>query len=310
MLMRYFSRVPGVPETLGPVAHRIAGVKMLPEGVRAAIGDACATHLALPGFVRSFKVRIAGAEITMAARPWVSLVSVAYYRGLDAFEPRTVALFAALAQHAGVIVDVGANAGIFALLAARLRPEARILAFEPHPLVAMSLAKSVALSGARGIEVFPTALGAETAYTQLFTSISDALTSLDAARVENSVAITVPMTTLDAMTTERGVSGVDLVKVDVEGWELPVFQGATATFARDRPVVIFEALADAPAAAIDEFFARLDYQILVIAPGNLQKVALASPMGAGAAPERNFIAVPVERLTRVLGIATTALAGW
>jgi len=301
MLMRYFARLPGVPEVLGPLAHRIGRMKQLPAGLRGVIGDACATNLALPGYVRSFSVTVAGTEITLAARPKVSLIGLAYYRGLDDFEPTTVALFAALARQARVIIDIGANAGVFALLAARLRPDARILAFEPHPLVAMSLARNVRLSEARGVEVLPTALGASTGYTTLFTTVSDVLTSLDGTRVPDPVELTVPVTTLDAIVRERDVRSIDLIKVDVEGWELPVFQGAAATLARDRPVVIFEALADAPSAAIEEIFGKLDYQIRVIAPGTLRRVTLAS--AAGAAPERNFVAVPSERLAGVLEAA-------
>ncbi|MDB4982837.1 MAG: hypothetical protein JWM82_3589 [Myxococcales bacterium] len=302
-LTRYLARVPGLPELLGPVARRLASESVLSSKVRGAIGGACATNLALPGYVRSFSTTIAGAEITMAAKPRVSLVGLAYYRGLADFEPTTVALFAALARHARVIVDVGANAGIFSLLAARLRPEARILAFEPNPLVAMSLARSVALSGARGVEVLPTALGTKIGYSTLFTTVSDVLTSLDGARVPDAVELTVPVTTLDAVLKERNVVGVDLIKVDVEGWELPVFEGAAETLARDRPVVIFEALADAPAQAIDELFTKLRYEIRVVMPGSLRKVTLASTSGAGAAPERNFVAIPVERLAAVLEAA-------
>jgi len=300
LLMKYFARLPGMPEVLGPMAHRVGRMKILPAGLRGAIGHACATYLALPGYVRSFSVAVAGTEITMAAKPKVSLVGLAYYRGLDGFEPATVALFAALARQARAIVDVGANVGVFSLLAARLQPEARILAFEPQPVVAMSLARNVALSGTRKVEVLPTALGATTGYTSLFTTVSDVLTSLDGARVPDSVELTVPITTLDAVVRERGVVGIDLVKIDVEGWELPVFQGAAATFARDRPIVIFEALADAPASAIDEFFAKLDYEIRVIEPGSLEKVTLAST--AGAASERNFVAVPSERLQMLLDL--------
>jgi len=305
MLMRYLSRVPGVPEVLGPIARGIGRMHVCPSGFRATIGEACATHLALPGYVRSFTVPVGGTQVTMAARPRVSLVSLAYYRGLDGFEPSTVALFAALVRKARVVMDVGANAGIFALMAARLRPDARILAFEPHPLVAMSLAKSVELSGARNVEVLPTALGTNIGYTTLFASVSDSLTSLDGTRVVDAIELTVPVTTLDAIAHERKVVGVDLVKVDVEGWELPVFQGAAATFARDRPVVIFEALGDAPAAAIDEFFASLNYEIRVIAEGSLPRVTLASATGAGAAPERNFVAVPAERVPAVLDLVNS-----
>src|SRR5882757_2666549 len=153
LLMKYFARLPGMPEVLGPMAHRVGRMKILPAGLRGAIGHACATYLALPGYVRSFSVAVAGTEITMAAKPKVSLVGLAYYRGLDGFEPATVALFAALARQARAIVDVGANVGVFSLLAARLQPEARILAFEPQPVVAMSLARNVALSGTRKVEV-------------------------------------------------------------------------------------------------------------------------------------------------------------
>lgn len=299
--MKYFSRVPGMPEVIGPVVHRLGQMKGLPTALRAAIGQACATHLALPGYVRSFSVVVGGIPITMAARPRVSLVNLAYYRGLDVFEPCTIALFAALARRARVIVDVGANAGIFALVAAHLRPEARILAFEPHPIVAMSLAKNAKLSGAHSVEVLPIALGAETGYATLFMSVSDSLTSLDGSRIEDAVEITVPVTTLDLVAKERGVHGVDLVKVDVEGWELAVFQGAAGILARDRPVVIFEALGDAPAAAIDELFLCLNYQIRVIAHRSLRKTTLVS--AAGTAPERNFIAIPTERLPEILDAA-------
>ena len=301
MLIKYLTRVPGMPEAFGPIARRLGRMTALPTGFRAAVRQACATHLAIPAYVRSFSVTVGGAEITMAARPGVSLVVVAYYRGLDDFEPSTVALFAALARKARTVVDVGANAGIFSLLAARVRPEARILAFEPHPLVAMSLARNVSLSGARGVEVFPAALGATSGYTKLFTTVSDVLTSLDRSRVPDPVELSVPITTLDAVVADRNVRGVDLVKVDVEGWELPVFQGAATTFARDRPVVIFEALAESPASAIDQFFAALRYEIRCIAAGSLQRVTLAAT--AGTASERNFVAIPAERVAEVLELA-------
>jgi FkbM family methyltransferase len=170
----------------------------------------------------------------------------------------------------------------------------------------MSLARNVALSGARNVEVLPTALGTKSGFTTLFTSVSDSLTSLDKTHIADPVELTVPITTLDAIVSERRVSGVDLVKVDVEGWELPVFQGASATFARDRPVVIFEALDDAPAAAIDDFFRNLGYEIRVIDGGSLQKVTLASAAGAGAAPERNFVAIPSERVPAVLAAVGAA----
>lgn len=140
----------------------------------------------------------------------------------------------------------------------------------------MSLARNVGLSGAANVEVLPTALGAEVGYAPLFTTVSDVLTSLDESRVPDAIKLIVPVTTLDAVVVERKVEGVNLVKVDAEGWELPVFRGASATLARDRPTIVFEALADSPAAELASFFEALRYEIFAVAERRLEKIALAS----------------------------------
>ena len=300
-LPRYLYRIPGLPEVVGPLARQVGQTTWLPRAVRDAVTSACATNLALPGYVRHFSTRVGGTDITMGARPKASLIGLAYYKGLEAFEPNTVAVFAALAPGARTIVDVGANVGIFSLLAARLAPAARILAFEPQPIAAMSLARNVGLSEAGNVEVLPTALGAEVGYAPLFTTVSDVLTSLDESRVPDAVKLIVPVTTLDAVVVERKVEGVDLIKVDAEGWELPVLRGTSATLARDRPTIIFEALADSPAAELASFFEGLRYEIFVVAERRLEKVALASV--AGHALERNFVAVAAERRARLLDTA-------
>jgi hypothetical protein len=49
------------------------------------------------------------------------------------------------------------------------------------------------------------------------------------------------VTTLDAFCSEKSISRVDMLKVDVEGGELGVFQGAQQLLAqRDAPIVMFE----------------------------------------------------------------------
>ena len=46
--------------------------------------------------------------------------------------------------------------------------------------------------------------------------------------------------TLDSLVDELGLSRVDVIKLDVDGDELPVLRGASRTLARYRPAVIFE----------------------------------------------------------------------
>jgi FkbM family methyltransferase len=254
--------------------------------------------LALPAYVRRFSTSAGGVQFTLGSRPRVSLVGYAYYQGLEEFEPNTIALFAALAKTARTVVDVGANIGIFSLVAAGVRPQSRILAFEPQPMVAMSLARNVAFSEASNVEVFPAALGSAIGYAALYTTVSDVLSSMDRARVPDAIKLIVPATTLDEIANEKNVVDVDLVKIDAEGWELQVLEGAASTLERDRPTVLFEALADSPAAAITALFSGLDYDIWVIAEGRIERVDLCS--AAGKANERNFVAIPKERSDQVL----------
>jgi hypothetical protein len=55
-----------------------------------------------------------------------------------------------------------------------------------------------------------------------------------------SAPVRVPVTTLDALVAAQGLARVDLVKVDVEGFEGDVLDGAADTIARHRPAFILE----------------------------------------------------------------------
>lgn len=62
-----------------------------------------------------------------------SAASGAYWVGLDAYEGCTLSVFAHLVATCQHIVDVGANTGLFSLLAATINPQATVHAFEPFP---------------------------------------------------------------------------------------------------------------------------------------------------------------------------------
>ena len=56
-------------------------------------------------------------------------------RGLWGYEGETIRVFLALVQESQTIIDIGANTGLFALLAAGAKPSCRVWAFEPVPFI-------------------------------------------------------------------------------------------------------------------------------------------------------------------------------
>lgn len=145
-----------------------------------------------------------------------------------------------------VVVDVGANIGTHAIVAAlRVGPTGRVYACEAHPATAAFLRRNIRLNGLEPIvEAIDSAIG-ETAGQAVFSDYR----SDDQNHVTTACAdgIAVSVRTLDSLVPN---GNIDLLKIDVEGFELMVLRGARATLARVQ-AIYFEAW--------DRHFARYGY---------------------------------------------------
>jgi len=91
-----------------------------------------------------------GASFRYAATRDDGIGRYLYWRGLSAWESATTRMFFAAARRARVVVDVGANTGIYTLLACAASPHCRVVAFEPVPRVFRRLEENIALNGWQG----------------------------------------------------------------------------------------------------------------------------------------------------------------
>ncbi|HEY6822541.1 MAG TPA: FkbM family methyltransferase [Burkholderiales bacterium] len=159
------------------------------------------------------------------------------------FSSSVLRLAADLAASGEAVIDVGANVGALAVPLAKSRPALEVHAFEPHRLALGRLRRNIAANRLANIVVHEQAAGnaAGTAELTAFELRDLGLSSLraSASRFEGQSKYAVPVVTLDEALRDLKHK-IAVIKIDVEGFEAEVLEGARGIVARDRPYLIFE----------------------------------------------------------------------
>jgi FkbM family methyltransferase len=135
-----------------------------------------------------------------------------------------------------VAIDVGANHGAHTVLfGALVGREGRVISFEPNPAIAARLRLSVDRNDWRHVEIRELALSDAKDERELRLSPGAATMSSFAERLRPGETDVVPVRTGTLDAELNGVPHVRLLKIDVEGWELPVLRGGEQVFARHPP---------------------------------------------------------------------------
>ena len=139
-------------------------------------------------------------------------------------------------SHDGVFFDIGGNAGIFSLYVASLMQSGTLIIAEPQPamferLTANFSVMNPAIAARLNLHLHQTALGAEDGSLTL--SIPESAGQASARRVEGVPTIEVPVTPMLSLLTKANATKLDLLKIDVEGFEdgilFPFFDTAPAS---------------------------------------------------------------------------------
>lgn len=157
------------------------------------------------------------------------------------------AVFRPYVPEDAVVFDVGAHAGQFSKLFARLAPKGRVFAFEPSAYARSILEPALGWNRIRNVEIAPLGLSDAAGVSTLSTPIKRRggmgfgvahLGADDGARP--SVRQSVELTTLDDFFERRGLTRLDFIKADVEGWEAHMLRGGARTIAAHRPTLFLE----------------------------------------------------------------------
>src|SRR5262249_7765738 len=241
-------------------------------------------------------------DLDVQMRPHYDLSRGLYISGL--YEPLTLLVLKRLLGPGATFLDIGANAGLFSILASRwVEPGGQVYAFEPSEREHLRLRDHLERNRLTNVIAERLAIGRKNGFAPLRVARSPhaglntfgdsfAHPGVPAERIE-----TVATMTLDTFVQGRQLKRIDAIKLDIEGSEFDALSNAAEVLEEFRPVLIVELWRAALQACratpegLISLVASHRYRLCRIGTSaDLIDVVIDEP-----APEGNIVAVPVER---------------
>jgi FkbM family methyltransferase len=181
-----------------------------------------------------------------------------YFFGTYFLEKDILSCWETAARGAKVVLDVGANAGVYSLAALAIQPDATVHAFEPTPEIAARLRATAKLNGLDHLYVHETAVFSKNGQATLKRFRGELGTNEGMNFISQDVGDCwterVQTVCVDQFCRDHSIDHVDLLKLDIQGHEHSALEGAEHVISAGRVGIIFTELnwakcAGAPCAA-------------------------------------------------------------
>jgi FkbM family methyltransferase len=162
------------------------------------------------------------------------------------YEPNEFYLLKKILKPGMTFIDIGANIGLYTLFASKLLDNNGIvLAIEPSERDMERLRANVELNNGQVIRLRQTAISNSSGERELLIaeeehSGQNTFGAFAYAEVQNQCKRLVKTETLDEVIRDEALTRVDVIKIDVEGHEAFVFEGAKETLSNFRPILLVE----------------------------------------------------------------------
>lgn len=219
-----------------------------------------------------------------------------FWFGLEnGWEKVSLKLWIELVKHSNTVLDIGANTGVYSLVAATINPNAEVFAFEPVQRKASIFNSNLELNPTLNIKLFELAVsndnGTATFYDLPTSSQYSASLNKDMlASFTNRISYDVTVVKLDDL-KELKNKKIDLIKLDVEMHEPEAIEGMIELVKRHKPFILIEILTNDIGSKIQEIFSALNYSYFNIDEINIpRKVEVLT-----ASDHYNFLFVPASK---------------
>jgi FkbM family methyltransferase len=225
-----------------------------------------------------------------------------FFHGVEDYE--FTPLFVKLIKESKVFLDVGANIGLFSVIAEKVNPEVKILAFEPSVGPLHYLKLNVKANKLKNVVVVDRAVaeldGELTFYDVVNRKYHWVEHNLNGSNSlqnrfgkEKSSSYPVKTTTLETALSAQGLDKVDLIKLDTECTEHFILQSSLALINRDKPIILCEVYPEISAEVEKVLKEMIGYHLYHIHSDTLQKIDDFDQVSESK--ERNFLFVPEHR---------------
>ena len=208
------------------------------------------------------------------------------------YELGTLQVIASCLRAGDTFIDVGASVGQMAFHAARaVGPTGKVLAFEPAPERYEDLVAGIAINRLDHVKPFACGLGADDGELGLYLRGSPSMA--DQRRTEDVVRV--PVRRLDEVLRVQHLERVRFVKIDVEGLEPEVIEGARELLASpEPPILCYEHGVHRHSRSVAELLPP-DYALYQLA-GTAHRVSRLVPADARKLRADNVFAIPRSQL--------------
>jgi FkbM family methyltransferase len=199
-----------------------------------------------------------------------------YFEALGDFQP-------------SLIVDIGAASGHFGIMAAKTFDCRAVYAFEPAKRQRILLTRNVRLNAVDRLVIEPFGLWNRSDVLP-FRTVGAESSFAPVSRFQGVLAFPemLPVKTLDQWVEDKQIAGIDLIKIDAEGAELEILEGARGSLKRFRPRLLVQAYHIRDGARTFEQCARtleaIGYAVHEVHPGKGLLYAQPAPSADLAGP--------------------------
>ncbi|MBE0623745.1 MAG: FkbM family methyltransferase [Burkholderiales bacterium] len=172
-----------------------------------------------------------------------------FWTGLrGCYEKTSIQLWTRLCRQSRVILDVGANTGVYSLIAKSVNSGSSVVAFEPVNRVYKKLCANNALNKFDTV-CLEVAASNKTGSATIYDTLDEHIYSVTVGKDLSSpgtttIPVSIQTIRLDAFVDSNRVDNIDLIKIDVETHEAEVLQGMGEYLDKFRPTILIEILND------------------------------------------------------------------
>ncbi len=185
-----------------------------------------------------------------------------FWEGINGFEPNSLKIWIKLCRISKVILDLGANTGIYSLIAKSENPASIVYAFEPVERVYKVLEKNLFINDFN-VTLHKKAVSNSDGMGMFYDDREDHQTSvvinLDRSNEEGLYKVETQLIKLDTFIKSNNIQEIDLIKMDVELHEPEVIEGFKEYLEEFKPTFIIEVIRDYIASSLQKQLSELGY---------------------------------------------------